>query len=436
MSIVYPKNRKEVSDRAKTDFQNELPESEPFLRNSYVSALITSLSGRIYDAYLQLQKIQTALFPDTATDEFADRWASYKGIVRESASKSSGYITATGNDGVIVPLGTALQSSDGLQYLTLGSVTLTDHDIAITSITRSAQLATVTTASEHLLASGVTVTISGATQIEYNITTEITVTSATTFTYDVLGSPATPATGTIIANIIFASIQIKSVDFGKNTNLDSGTELTFSSVIAGLNSSAFVQYEGITGGEDIESDFDFRNRYLETYRHPIAYLNVQQLITQAKLVDGVTRVFVDQITPAVGQFTLRFMMDNEINPIPPALIVARVKDEILKIKPASDDPNDYIILAPIPVVVNFVFTSLSPDTDTMRDAITENLKAMFREVPIPSQDLSSFAYTSAIYQTVDPATGDFIDYFTLSSPVGDITITAGQIAILGTITWP
>jgi len=70
---------------------------------------------------------------------------------------------------------------------------------AITSITRSSQVATVTTTSAHGRATGDYVTISGAAQAEYNITAQITVTSLTTFTYTVTGTPATPATGTCIA---------------------------------------------------------------------------------------------------------------------------------------------------------------------------------------------------------------------------------------------
>jgi hypothetical protein len=72
--------------------------------------------------------------------------------------------------------------------------------LAVTSITRSSQTATVTTTSTNKLVTGDQVTISGAVETEYNITATITVTSGTTFTYTVAGSPATPATGTPVVN--------------------------------------------------------------------------------------------------------------------------------------------------------------------------------------------------------------------------------------------
>jgi len=72
------------------------------------------------------------------------------------------------------------------------------HTYSVT-ITRSGATATVTTSVNHTLSTGMSVTIAGATQTDYNGTYTITVTGATTFTYTVANSPATPATGTITA---------------------------------------------------------------------------------------------------------------------------------------------------------------------------------------------------------------------------------------------
>lgn len=71
--------------------------------------------------------------------------------------------------------------------------------VSVTSITRTLDTATVTTTTSHYLVTGDTVVISGATQTDYNGTFIVTVTSATTFTYTVIGRPATPATGTILS---------------------------------------------------------------------------------------------------------------------------------------------------------------------------------------------------------------------------------------------
>lgn len=74
---------------------------------------------------------------------------------------------------------------------------LPKQDFTISGITRSSAVATVTTAAAHGLTTGDLVTLSGATQAEYNGTFAVASTpTATTFTYAVSGSPDTPATGT------------------------------------------------------------------------------------------------------------------------------------------------------------------------------------------------------------------------------------------------
>jgi hypothetical protein len=74
------------------------------------------------------------------------------------------------------------------------------NDFAVDSITRVSATATVTTAAAHGLANGEQVNIRGADEAEYNGDFAVTVTSATEFTVTVSGSPASPATGTILMN--------------------------------------------------------------------------------------------------------------------------------------------------------------------------------------------------------------------------------------------
>lgn len=66
-----------------------------------------------------------------------------------------------------------------------------------TSITRIGATATATLPSATNWQTGSSVTISGATQTEYNGTFVITVVDSTHITFEVTGTPATPATGTI-----------------------------------------------------------------------------------------------------------------------------------------------------------------------------------------------------------------------------------------------
>ena len=70
------------------------------------------------------------------------------------------------------------------------------------TITRSGSTATATwVGGSHPFATGQKVVLSGANQAAYNGAVTITSTGPNTFTFNVTGSPATPATGTILAQV-------------------------------------------------------------------------------------------------------------------------------------------------------------------------------------------------------------------------------------------
>lgn len=85
----------------------------------------------------------------------------------------------------------------------------TAHDIV--SLTSVGTTATATTDRAHGLATGNTVTVTGATPAEYNVTAAITVTGATTFTYVIVSAGGVAATGTIIA-VRFGATEYLIVD--------------------------------------------------------------------------------------------------------------------------------------------------------------------------------------------------------------------------------
>ena len=71
---------------------------------------------------------------------------------------------------------------------------------AVSGITRSGQVATLTTSSAHQIEPDDEIVIIDANQSEYNGVIRVdTVPTTTTLTYEVAGSPTTPATGTILA---------------------------------------------------------------------------------------------------------------------------------------------------------------------------------------------------------------------------------------------
>lgn len=439
MSLNLPATADEVVQRSKTDVQRELGGSNPFLENSFLGAGVTADANRIFEFYIQLQQAINLNFPDTTSGAFLDRWASIYGVPRTAATQSSGSIVATGTATTIIPISTGYQSSDGLSYTTTAAATITAQSLSVSSITRSGTIATVTTAADHGIASSVPVTISGAVEAEYNGLKEITVITADQFQYEVTGSPTSPATGTILADFTAASIPVQSVDFeteDQTVNQPLDAILTLGSPIAGVNDDASVDFGTLGGGVPQESDTDLIIRLLDRIQNPVAHFNVSDITRQAKLIAGVTRVFVQEITPAIGQVTIYFMRDNDADPIPDSSEVATVKSKILEIKPANTADVDVIVAAPTAVPTAFTFTALTPNTATMQAAIDANLTQFFDEQTDVGVDVDEDKYRSVIISTIDTQTGDQVDTFTLSTPAGDITIATGEIATLGNTTYP
>lgn len=437
MPLDLPESATPIDQRAKTDVQRELPTSNPFLKNSWLGALITGYANRIFDFYLQLKIAIRQSFPDTATNDFLERWAAIWGIIRLAASASTGNIVATGTATTVIPLGTDYASSDGDIFTTTGAATISANTISVSSITLAGSVATVTTAGNHNLASNVPATIAGAVEPEYNLTdTDIQVTGLDSFTYTVSGAPSSPATGTITASFTSASVPVQSEGFGLAVNQDADAPLTLQSPIVGVDDEAKVDFGELGGGSDQETDAELRVRLLDRIQNPVAHFNAAEIISKAKEVAGVTRVFVQNITPEVGRVTVYFMRDNDDNPIPSASEVTTVKNKILEITPANTDEADVIVAAPTAVPVDFTFTALTPNTTTMQAAISANLQQFFDERVDVEVIIDEDAYRSAIFNSVDTTTGDIVSTFVLSTPVGDVAITTGQIGTLGNVVYP
>lgn len=293
MAAERPTSAAQVEDRIKVDVQREAPDSNPYLTEHYLRSLIAALARRLFDFYLDGDRLVENLFPDTADDAAAARWGNIFVGPKTPAANASGELVATGTAGGVIGIGVTL-TAGSQTYTTTSGDTITAKSLSVLSLTRSGSLATVKTASNHGLSSFVPVTISGADQTEYNVTdAPITVTGLDTFTYTVAGSPVTPATGTVLADFTTANVTVNSVAAGSATNLDRDTAVTLQSPIVNVDDTLYVTFGAVGGGTDAESTEDFRDRYLEKTRDSVAHFNVNDIKAKAKEIAGVTRVFVE-----------------------------------------------------------------------------------------------------------------------------------------------
>lgn len=443
MSIDF-RTFQQIVDQIRADISSSMGGAiDPTVFAKFERAFGDALGGRSFDIELSVQQLLLQLFPDTAIGTFLERWASYENITRLAATGASGLITFTGTVASIIPIGTSLQTTDAKLYTTQASLTLTNQSISVTSLTRSGSTVTATTASDHLMGSGQDVTIADAVETDYNGTFEITVTGSDTFTYTITGAPSSPATGTITASFDGGSVEVESNEEGQDQNQESGAQLNLVSPISGVDTTARVQFTEIAGGTDEEEDGPvgqgipgtLRFRLFQSRRNPVTNFNIAAIEKAALAVAGVTRLKVKRITPLVGQVTILFVRDNDTNIIPSAGEVQDVKDAIVELLPATSDEADVIVTAPTPVSTNYTFTSITPDTATMRTAIENNLAAFYQDDVTFEEDITEDRYRAAITNTIDPETGATLSTFTLSAPSGDITVTIDEIGVLGTVSF-
>lgn len=504
--IQFPTYQK-IIDRIRADVAANLPGTDPTIFGSYLRALADSLGGRSYDLVLLAKQLTNELFPQTASGEYLERWAGYEGLSRNLATVASGPVTFSGPVDTAIAAGTQFRSDNAEVYALLVGITLASQSQAIATLTRVGSTATVTTASGHNLATGIEVTISGAKQSitgivragstatattsgdhylsiddsvtisgavesEYNGTFTVTgVPSSTTFDYTVSGTPATPASGTIVRTtpgyngtfpvVVIDSTtftytltatpplaasgaslawtgnfaNVESVNTGSGTNLDSGAQLLPVTPIGGADVKGRVQLDGVSGGTDDETDEALKIRTLQSRSNPVANFNPASLEKLVLSVPGVTRVLVKRIYPTVGEVTILFLRDNDDNPIPDGTEIQQVKDVVYPIVPAQSALEDVHIKGPTAVTQDFTFSAIDPDTSSMREAIEQNLISFFQDEVAFETTVTKEKYSAAIINTIDPLNGDTLTSFTLSPDPGDIVVGDEKIAILGSVTF-
>lgn len=429
------------------EFRKQLPQVDPTVFGSWARGFNDGMAVAAVALQAVIQDLEKQLFPQTAEGEFLELWGAYEGLPRNSAVGSAGTISQEGIAGTVIPNGTSYRGSNSKLYTTTSVATVVNNILDVASITRSGNTATITTDDDHSYGNGQTVIIAGADQSDYNGTFEVVVTGFNTFTYEVSGTPVTPATGTITATSSYAIVSVAADDTGAETNLDSGAALTLVTPIAGITDSAIVTFDGLTGGASTETDDAYRQRIILSRSIIEGVFTAEQIELAALGITGNTRAFVivptasvcpgGGATPVPGQVSVYILRDNDPSIIPSQGILDDTKQAIIdKGKlPAHMSELDLFVLAPTLVTTDFTFTSITPDTPTMRLAVEATLQAFFEDSVEFGVDVQSDSYRGAIQNTQDLVTGEFLISFELSAPTGDIIVDPDEIAALGDVTF-
>ena len=342
-------------DRDIADIESRLPSTDARLRRSNLGVLARTHAGVAHGLHAFLDWISRQILPDTAEIGYLERHASIHNITRKPAAQSTGSVRFTGDDTTVIPQGTVIQRSDGLEFTT-------DADGTIGAVT----------------------------------------------------------TGLV-------DIDVTAVASGANANTDAGSLLTLVNPIAGVDAQATVNAGDLANGVDAETDDALRVRVLDKIQQPPHGGAGFDYVKWALEVPGVTRAWVFAQELGLGTVTVRFVVDDDpVSIIPDAAKVQEVQDYIGARRPVTADVT---VVAPVAVPLDMTIAGLSPATSAVQDAVTAELTDLLRLEAEPGGTI----LISHIREAISVA-ADEHDHV-LTTPSANVTHAAGEIAVLGNITW-
>ena len=218
-------------------------------------------------------------------------------------------------------------------------------------------------------------------------------------------------------------IAVRSQIPGKEGNWLTGETITIAQETPDVDSQASAN--AITrSGADAEGVEDGRRRIERWYRARPRGGASGDFVTAALGVPGVTRAWEVRHWDGPGTMLVLIVLDDFDSIFPSADKTKEVKDVLDKAMPSTA-----VITVAAPARINVdISVSLTPNTVAKRDAITNELKAMFRSDTNAGETLFSSDISSAVGRVGGIR-------YTISRPVDNIVPLASELPVLGDITY-
>jgi len=221
-----------------------------------------------------------------------------------------------------------------------------------------------------------------------------------------------------------AAVPVIAREAGADGTLETGVALTFESPLAGVAGEAFVA-SSTTAGEDEEDTEDLRSRLLARLQSPPHGGSAADYVAWAREVPGVTRAWCYPGELGAGTVVVRFVRDDDADPLPADEAVAAVQAYIDEVRPVTAAVT---VIAPVAVPLAMSI-QLVPNTTATRAAAHAELEDLLRRVATPGETIPISRLRGAV------AAAEGVSDYTILSPAGDITHAPGELATLGPITW-
>ncbi|HBD37520.1 MAG TPA: phage baseplate protein, partial [Cupriavidus sp.] len=323
--------------------------------------------------YGYLDWIAKQAVPWTATDEYLEAWGALKNVYRKPATAATGSITFPGSSGTI-PAGTTIVRGDGVTYTANASATVSGTSVTV----------------------AVTATVAGS-----------------------------------------------------SGNCASGTAMTLGTAITGIQSGG-AAVAAFTGGADVENNTAFGARVIAAFQVSPQGGAKGDYQTWTLAIPGVTRAWVAPNGFGTGTVVVYFMMDNSESAysgfpqgtngvsqydqgpggVPRGVVATgdqlTVANALISLQPVT---ALVYACAPIANAINFTISGLSSSSTTTRNAIAAAISGVFLANGAPGGTINLSAIESAI--AAIPGTAGFV----ITSPTGNIANAAGNLPVLGTVTY-
>ncbi|MHA2017786.1 MAG: baseplate J/gp47 family protein [Promethearchaeota archaeon] len=241
----------------------------------------------------------------------------------------------------------------------------------------------------------------------------------------------------VIMTSTTATIDVTALIAGEAGNNDAGTTLTFVTPILGVNSTAIVDTNALSGGANQETDDSLRERILERKRNPPHGGTAFDYVNWMFEVSGVTRAWAESLYQGLGTIGLSFVRDNDTNILPTLTQKEAVRAYIVTHEdpgtgidvgcPVTAEPGLYMIDLEF-LTINMTI-KLYPNTSAIQTAIENNLENLILREGGPGQTI----YLSRIREAICLAEDE--ERHSLTSPIADITAATNQVHSLGNLTF-
>ncbi|WP_321896049.1 baseplate J/gp47 family protein [Paraburkholderia heleia] len=281
------------------------------------------------------------------------------------------------------------------------------------------------------------------------------ITRQDTTAYTVLTAAQVASDGTV-------TVEVQAAVAGSAANCDNGTSMTLTSAISGIPSTGTVSGT-VTTGSDVEEPEAYRTRVMDAYQNPAQGGAQNDYVKWATDIAGVTRAWCQPNGFGAGTVVLYFMMDDaesahagfpqgtngvsqyDQGPTGTPRGVVATGDQLTVANAIiNEQPVTALVYAcaPIENQIGFTISGLSTAGSTTQGAVNSALADVFFRNGEPKGTIDWSDITGAV-NSVSGTSGYLITAVTSTvggvttslSPNANITMSAGQLPVLGTVNY-